>query len=137
MSRKYRQRGYQDEDERPSRKGSAGPRERSEGPRGRGLGKPTATVFRCARCGAGQAGETVEPTTSCASCGSDLHTCTNCRFFDTGAPNECRAEVEVRIARKSSRNDCTLFEAKVASETSAEKREPGDPRSEFDSLFNF
>jgi len=66
-----------------------------------------------------------------------LHTCTNCRFFDSGAANECRVEIEVRIVRKSSRNDCSLFEPKVARETSAESPEPGDARAEFDSLFNF
>lgn len=94
-------------------------------------------MFRCARCGAQQRFEgVVEASSCCPSCGSDLHTCTNCRHFDSGAPNECRAGIEVRIAKKSSRNECGLFELKRTVESGEEAR-ASDPRSEFDALFKF
>lgn len=137
MSRKYRQRGYQDDEPRERKKGK-GPGPRREGPRGRGVGKPSVRVFRCGRCGMRQySPEKIEPTAECSQCGADLHTCTNCRFFDTGAPNECRAGVEVRIAKKSTRNECDLFEAKVIVETESQSARGSDPRSEFDALFDF
>jgi hypothetical protein len=137
MSRKYRQRGYQDDEPRESRHPPRASGQRPEGPRGRGLGKPTVSTFRCARCGSKQVGSEVDSEAVCAACGSALHTCTNCRFFDSAAPNECRAEIVERIAGKSSRNDCTQFESKVAQETAAESPAPGDARAEFDALFDF
>ena len=50
--RKYKQRGYQDSgrEERSARR-PQGPRDTSRGPRGRGLGKPSGSVFKCAVCG--------------------------------------------------------------------------------------
>ena len=49
---KYRQRGYKDsEREEKPRPGLQGPREKKDGPRGRGLGAPSEAVFRCAACG--------------------------------------------------------------------------------------
>jgi len=50
---KYRQRGYKDTGDRGSQRsgGPQGPREKKDGPRGRGLGAPSDNVFRCARCG--------------------------------------------------------------------------------------
>ena len=138
MSRKYRQSGYQDDEPRQRRPGSRPRQERPEGPRGRGLGRPTATVFRCARCGARQTlSEEVATTATCAGCGADLHTCTNCRYFDTGAPNECRAEIVARISKKATRNDCEPFAPKAAKEAATDEAKPTDAKSEFDSLFNF
>lgn len=138
MSRKYRQRGYQDDEPRKGRHRSEPRPQRSEGPRGRGLGRPTATVFRCARCGSKQTvSDGIRPEATCSSCQTDLHTCTNCRYFDTGAVNECRAEISVPISKKSTRNECELYEPKEAKEVASSESEPSDPKSEFDSLFNF
>ena len=89
--RKYRHRGYQDDDrdreqQRPKPKPS-GPRNYDDGPRGRGLGAPTNTAFRCARCGRELVNITVENDTTCPGCQSPLHSCSNCSLFDTGAPD--------------------------------------------------
>lgn len=137
--RKYRQRGYQDDDRgEPRKRGPRGPREKKEGPRGRGLGAPTATVFRCAACG------TKVPTTgevafdaTCAKCRADLHSCANCTSFDSGARFECRQEIPERIAGKRDRNRCELFSPKATAEFAAEadRRAPDDPRAAFDALF--
>lgn len=138
MSRKYRQRGYQDEEPRGRPTGS-GPRpDRPEGPRGRGLGRPTATVFRCARCGEKQtAGADVALDATCSNCGSDLHSCTNCRHFDSAAPNECLAEIAERVARKASRNTCDLFAVKMTQEVRSSEPKPSDAKAAFDALFDF
>lgn len=137
--RKYRQRGYQDDDggarrERPPKT----PRERPDGPRGRGLGRPTAAVFRCAVCGARLAGGSVALEATCSGCGADLHSCTHCRHFDSAARNECRQPVAERIANKAKRNRCELFTPRVTAEAAsppAQSDRPDDAKSAFDALF--
>jgi hypothetical protein len=144
---KYRQRGYKDSerrDERP-RPGLQGPREKKEGPRGRGLGTPTESVFRCAACGEKRLiviGDDPLPfDTTCSRCGADLHTCSNCVNFDTSVHWECRryAEIPARVVKKRDRNECPLFTPKAAQEFSKDsgKTSPGDARSAFDALFKF
>lgn len=138
--RKYRQRGYQDDGgggERRER-GAPPPREKREGPRGRGLGAPTATVFRCSVCGRKQdAPAAAAFAAACVQCGTDLHTCTHCIHFDTSAPNECRKPVAVRIMKKAKRNECELFEPRRTAEFAGEPERPDDARSAFDALFKF
>ncbi len=148
--RKYRHRGYQDTGERrsPSARGPQAPRPKPEGPRGRGLGAPTETVFRCAACGAkrlvsAEAGHPDFPAAdaTCARCGADLHSCGNCLHFDTSSRWECRlyAGLTARVAKKSVRNDCQLFAPKTAQEFGADRDRPAagpaDPRAAFDALF--
>lgn len=135
--RKYKQRGYQeDAGGGEGRRGSRPPRERREGPRGRGLGAPTATVFRCAVCGAKQeAPGAGAAAATCVQCGTDLHTCTHCAHFDTSQPNECREPVPVRIKAKSKRNECELFAPKAAQEFEAGHESASDAKAAFDALF--
>ncbi len=135
--RRYKQRGYMDDDSGEKRSRAREPRERSEKPRGRGLGRPTKSVFRCNRCGHNETISNIASESSCTQCGEDLHTCTNCARFDTSAPNECREPIPQRIAKKSKRNDCDFFSAKTIQEFESESVSPEDARSEFDSLFDF
>ena len=135
-ARKYGQKGYM-EDEPRERGRARRSRPQRHGPGGRGLGAPTATVFKCARCGgrldpAETAGDAV-----CDGCGEAVHSCVNCRFFDTGAPNECRAGVEERIAAKSGRNECASYEPKLVRDHDADGGSPDDPKAAFDALFDF
>ena len=137
-ARKYRQKGYQDNEEREKRRPSSRPRESDGRPRGRGLGAPTATVFRCARCG--QKLTLTGPLATdatCSQCAQDLYTCTNCLHFDTAAPNECREAVPVRIVKKAVRNECRLFAPKLVQEFESESGKPDDPKAAFDALFDF
>jgi predicted RNA-binding Zn-ribbon protein involved in translation (DUF1610 family) len=137
--RKYRQKGYQDSDRpekgRRRRSGPSGPRR--EGPRGRGLGRPTQSVFRCSACGTRiTLLERLQVDATCAECGADLHTCTHCQHFDTSAPLECRQPIRQRVSPKAKRNDCELFEPRAKQEFGTEsKRSPEDPRAAFDALF--
>lgn len=72
----------------------------------------------------------------CESCGNDLHTCSNCAHFDTGARFECRREVPQRVTPKDRANRCELFEPRLRHEFAQEKRAASsDPRSAFDALF--
>lgn len=146
--RKYRQRGYRDEDPREETRGPRsgapqGPRPKKEGPRGRGLGAPTATVFRCSVCGEKQPPPALEESgahafaAACRKCKTDLHTCTHCLHFDTSAPKECRKPIAERIRGKAKANRCELFEPKMAAEFRQDRDHPSDAKSAFDALFDF
>lgn len=140
---KYRQRGYQDSGDRDRpRSAPQGPREKKDGPRGRGLGAPTESVFRCAACGEKRISvDDIPVDAACAKCGADLHTCSNCVSFDTSVRWECRRfqEIPARVLKKSTRNECPLFTPKVAQEFGKDRDNPspGDARSAFDALFKF
>ena len=150
--RKYKHQGYQDGgsfkksgggDSRPS-----GPRpdsrpQRMEGaPRGRTAGGFGPEAFKCNQCGQirQNLGElTTEET--CLRCGKDLHTCGNCRFFDTTTLWECResANIPARVPGKHTRNECTVFSPKIIRDLAADKGKtlsPDDARKAFDALFN-
>ncbi len=133
--RKYRHRGYQDDDHEektPRRQGGA--REDRLGPRGRGLGKPTASVFKCARCGKELSSEDTSFESLCPGCSSPLHSCSNCRHFNTGARFECRKPIPARMESKTKANRCEYFEPKAVREQARESRS-NDPRAAFDALF--
>lgn len=129
-----------EQDQQRKERPAQGPRERREGPRGRGLGAPTATVWRCRVCGSEQpVVGAIGPDATCTRCGSDMHTCTNCAHFDSSQPKECRKPVPERVASKSKRNRCEVFAPAVvqvfASEATTTSRSNDDPRAAFDALF--
>jgi hypothetical protein len=136
MSRKYKQKGYQDGDsERPAR-----PRPAANGEfvRGRVETRYRRTI-RCAECSANaQFMDELKPTDTCRGCNADLRTCRNCKFFDPGAPNECMQPVPRRIDGKNVRNECPLFKPKILFEKAVEEKREGpvnDARKAFDDLF--
>jgi hypothetical protein len=141
--RKYRHRGYQDDDrdrepqrEKPK---TDGVRLHDDAPRGRGLGAPTKVIFRCARCGRDLVNITVDRGTTCPGCRSPLHACSNCTFFDTGARFECRKPIEARVESKTKANDCGFFQPKTVRDLGLSAKDgggaPKDPRAAFNALF--
>jgi len=143
--RKYRHRGYMDEPDReqPERTPRA-PRQggMEGGPRGRGIGIPAGATFKCARCGSEEKMAEIVLDTTCSSCASPLHSCTNCTYFDTSALFQCRKPVEVKVESKTKANDCSAFEPKTirnlrSARTTMEAgtSSPTDARSAFDALF--
>jgi hypothetical protein len=146
---KYRQRGYQDSgrrEERGGRSPQGPPPPKKEGPRGRGLGSPTETVFRCAACGDRQTVSDPMPADAkCTKCGADLHSCAHCTHFDTGSRWECRRHdaIPQRVEKKRAANSCPLWSPKEAAEFGRDRdrpapTSPGDPKSAraaFDALF--
>jgi hypothetical protein len=151
--RKYRHRGYQDsggygsgssggsQSQRPSGPTPELRGPRLEGaPRGRTAGGFGPEAFKCNRCG-----ELCHNLTDmtfddvCMKCNSDLHTCGNCRSFDTTTTWECRENIPARIAAKHGKNQCTFFQPKIVRDLAADKRQqlqsPDDARKAFDALF--
>src|SRR5262245_20634791 len=103
--RKYRQRGYMDNDrdresQRPKsqQRPPQAPRDR-EGPR-----SPKMMAFgekvKCASCGAAVA-KSINLASACEKCNADLHTCRQCNYFDPAARFECRKTITARIANKN------------------------------------
>jgi hypothetical protein len=149
--RKYKHRGYQDsggygsnsggQSQRPQGPRPDPPRQRMEdAPRGRTAGGFGPDAFKCNKCG------TIRHSLSelltddaCNSCGADLHTCGNCRFFDTTTLWECRENIPVRVVGKHAKNTCALFQPKIVKDLSADKgkqpQTPDDARKAFDALF--
>lgn len=145
--RKYRHRGYQDDDRdrdrepRREKPKTDGVRRYDDAPRGRGLGAPTRVTFKCARCGKDLVNVQVEFDTTCPGCQSPLHSCSNCTFFDTGARFECRKPIEARVESKTKANRCEHFQPKTVRDLGLKPSESGpsggakDPRAAFDALF--
>jgi hypothetical protein len=132
--RKYRQRGYMEDDRDGEQQAQAQPKPRDrEGPR-----SPRMMAFgeklRCAACGA-----TIQASISnesrCPKCSADLHTCRQCAWFDPGARFECRKPVTARITNKQARNTCELFAPRMVVERETSSTGPTNARQAFENLF--
>jgi hypothetical protein len=143
--RKYRHRGYQDDDRDRDRdrqqrpRGPSGPPpSRLDGaPRGRGVGLPTSVTFKCAACGHEiKSLATFDTADSCPRCSKPLHSCVNCASFDTSARFECKKPIPARLESKVKANECRHFQPKTVRDLrSSTPATPGDARSAFDALF--
>jgi len=146
--RKYRQRGYQDEQRDREPRGTGGPPHKPQEERAPGRQFQSASgpktpnlmasheVFRCARCG-NRLSLPVPNEARCNLCGVAVHSCINCVSFDTSARWECTQQaLTARVAPKDERNDCAYFEARttVERQTTSEVK-PNSARQAFDDLF--
>ena len=135
--RKYRQRGYMENDREPQRpKPQAGPRAAPrdrEGPR-----SPRMMAFgettKCAACGA-KTPHNITFDSCCSKCNADLHTCRQCTYFDPSARFECRKSIPARIVDKHTRNTCELFAPRTVVERETSSGPPTDARQAFKNLF--
>jgi hypothetical protein len=150
--RKYKHRGYQDgggygsksgggSTQRPPRTEYEPQRQRLEdAPRGRTAGGFGPDAFKCNKCSQirHSLGELTHEDT-CNACGADLHTCSNCRFFDSTTMWECREKIPVRVVGKQTKNECTFFQPKIVKDLAADKgKQPiseDNARKAFDALF--
>jgi hypothetical protein len=143
--RKYRQRGYQDDDRdrQPKPKAERPPQE---------PGAPAATrrisqtgpkninmpgfreVVRCSQCGTIVAAE-VGFDSRCTRCSADLHACSQCASFDPGSRFECMQNIPARVSPKNERNTCTLYAPRTTVERETTTPRTNDARKAFDDLF--
>lgn len=156
--RKYKQRGYQDDDreKRPPRPDGQGPGQRPERPPGAPAGARRISsegarnpnmpgyreVARCARCGTFVDAQIFSRST-CSKCGQDLRSCVQCVHFDPGARLECTQPLTARVSPKDVANSCTFFmartswERETSSAVSSKPSEPSGAKKAFDDLFKF
>jgi hypothetical protein len=144
--RKYRQRGYQDDERdrtpRPAARkpppepgAPAGARRLSSQDGPKNINMPGyRTVVRCAQCG-GVIAEEIGLASRCPRCGTDLHSCAQCTSFDPGSRFECMQTVPARISPKNARNSCALYAARTTVERETTAPRADDARKAFDDLF--
>ena len=137
--RKYRQHGYQDNNSTGSHgngaNGSARPK--PSGPRppidvtGPRLPRlvQAVTASRCYNCATALPPDT-DFTGPCPKCGAQLHCCKQCSYFEPSTRFQCMKPIQVRIAVKDQRNECTLFKPRVtvAREASSGQMGAGGPK---------
>jgi hypothetical protein len=143
--RKYRQRGYQDDDrDRPAKPSGLRPAPEPGAPAGarrisqdgpRSINMPGfREVVRCAQCGA-VIEEDVGFETRCPRCGTELHACSQCVSFDPGSRFECMQPVTARVAPKNVKNGCTMYAPRTKVERETTTPRTDDARKAFDDLF--
>jgi hypothetical protein len=72
----------------------------------------------------------------CAFCGSDLHCCLNCRFYQIGSYNDCREPQAERVIDKDRNNFCDYFSFRdVVSSGKDEKNAGSAAKGKLESLF--
>ena len=137
--RKYRHRGYMDNNSEPQRpkpqsspQGQSRPQDR-EGPR-----SPKMMAFgeavKCANCGV-PAPTTINSTSTCSKCNAELHSCRQCNYFDPSAHFECSRKIIKRIVNKNANNLCELFAPRTVVERQTSSGAPTDARQAFAKLF--
>ncbi|MEW6365276.1 MAG: hypothetical protein AB1714_11650 [Acidobacteriota bacterium] len=135
---KYRQRGYMDSGRpKPAARRPRQPRSKTDPVIRVPEPRTARRLFRCASCGNSQAlPDVLTPGEKCASCGADIHSCINCRFFDPSVRFECSQPLEEPIESKRVANMCKLFKPKITVDISIDSSStPSDPRQAFDALF--
>jgi hypothetical protein len=139
--RKYRQRGYMDDDrdrqpQQQKKPAPQGPKERGDRPEGPRTPNLMAAheVVKCSQCG-----DRVTPEigfdSRCNRCGAELHSCAECSSFDPGSRFECMQAIPARVAPKNARNTCTLFTPRTTIERQTGSTAPTTARKAFDDLF--
>jgi hypothetical protein len=145
--RKYRLRGYQDDDrDRPKKPASPRPAQEPGAPAGarrisqdgpRNINIPGfRQVIRCAQCGAVIEAE-IGLESRCGRCGTELHACAQCTSFDPGSRFECMQPVPARVSPKGAGNACALYEPRTTVERETTTPKVDDARKAFDDLFKF
>jgi hypothetical protein len=144
--RKYRQRGYQEDDrDKPAAPKTSRPAPEPGAPAGarrisqdgpRNINMPGyRQVVRCSQCGNVVSGSDIGLDSRCMRCGADLHACAQCASFDPGSRFECMQPVPARVTPKGARNGCTFFEPRTTVERETTTPRPDDARKAFDDLF--
>ncbi|MBI1747415.1 MAG: hypothetical protein HYR55_12605 [Acidobacteria bacterium] len=91
--------------------------------------------FHCS--GVHQFLESVPRKETCAHCGSDMHCCRNCVYYDPRAPRECREPVAELVRYKDRANFCDYFDPRKDEMVGGEKKAVShdQARKAWDNLF--
>src|SRR5687768_17582539 len=161
--RKYRQRGYQDDNRdrqkpsgpRPDSGGGGKPEREPGAPAGarrissEGARNPrmmgSRQVARCTRCGT-IVDSQIMSRSNCPKCQVDLRAFVQCVNFDPAASYECAVRLTARVAPQDLPNDrqhlsgrttCERETTTAVSEKSNNPREPSGAKKAVDDLFKF
>ncbi len=97
----------------------------------------------CWKCGTAiTADNPIGRTLTCDSCGADIRSCRNCRFYSPGAYHDCDERVDQAVTDKERANFCEMFQLNPAfrrdhhaPDTTPSPRDDSSTRSAFDRLF--
>ena len=145
--RKYRQRGYQDDDRDRERGSRGAPPAAGRPPVDRPRGQPPEAprtpnlmasheVIRCRNC-AQVVSPPIGTLARCPKCQAALHSCVQCTHFDPGARFQCAEPLPAAVTPKDTANDCRLFSPSVRLERQTGTAGPPSARQAFDDLFKF
>ena len=70
----------------------------------------------------------------CHKCGADLKVCLNCRFYESGAYNDCVEPNAERVVEKERANYCEYFQFSKQNRTESSAKK--DPLDELKRLFD-
>jgi hypothetical protein len=117
--RKYRQRGYQDDDRARREPRGEAPRRPMEKfdpriPRDpKKINMPGfKETFRCVRCGREESPD-IGSLSKCSKCGTALRACIQCASFESSARFECLRPVPARVSPKDEANTCPHFSPRM------------------------
>ena len=71
----------------------------------------------------------------CLSCGTDLHVCRLCKFFDTHVAKQCREPVAEDVTDKDRANFCGYFQACPGAHVAGGNREVQQAKEKLAVLF--
>lgn len=71
----------------------------------------------------------------CPFCGSNLHCCLNCRFYDEYAHNKCRESRSEWVSDRERGNFCGYFKYKDSEESDASEERKKKAKEELRKLF--
>lgn len=76
-------------------------------------------------------------STVCPTCGQDLHSCKNCKFYVPGAHYDCHETIEEAVTDKDHGNFCDFFSPKISFEiTSRVATQAQEAKDKFNKLFS-
>ncbi len=78
------------------------------------LGDGNQAMWQCHYCRTTLSLEVQNKNRLCPSCGSDLHCCRNCTFFDENLTSKCKEPESPWIRDRGVQNSCTFFEFSLA-----------------------
>ena len=71
----------------------------------------------------------------CPACGTDLHVCRMCEFYDPSVAKSCREPVAEEVTDKERANFCDYFRGRPGGEAAGGAGEAQAARAELDALF--
>ena len=71
----------------------------------------------------------------CPYCGSDLHCCFNCKFYDEYAHNKCKEPQSEWVSDREKRNFCEFFSFVDKDTNNSELNEIKKAKAKLDELF--
>lgn len=91
----------------------------------------------CWKCGKNiEEGTQIFRNSEYPECKSDLHSCRNCKFYESGAHYDCKESVDFPVNDKERANFCDYFSVRFDFSSNAKKNDKIDAaRNAFNNLF--